>query len=351
MSSGASRKSPLPAGCLSLIIPGAGFVYLGGWWIPVGVGVFLMYVVVSIMGLGRLGSLGRFVESCGFYIAQVAGAVVATFTRNALISAHERIQAERARIQAEREQFEAAVRRGEEQYRGLVRIVDKASNLERKMLPIIDSPDKAQSHLAEAESFYKQHAYGLMYDSFTRAAQVLANATSNLDLIRNDYKRHMAWFRDVLPSVVSTPILSEKGLRIPSFPPPPEPPQDLGSRIANVEAKMKRIFMMAQTNVQCTQIWEQKKMQGILISGFSGLQEAVYNLRDALDYQCSQFRDFSVTVHCDLQAIQSEIEAANRDAELRSVRSEESATKRHAAQQSSMKDIKRGIDEMVDRSR
>ncbi len=119
--------------------------------------------------------------------------------------------------------------------------------------------------MRKAEVDFSESAFGPFWDSIEEAASLLAKTEKNSFRIRlniDEYKKLVVEFRSEPPSIPNSAKILNNGRRLIS--------------------KMKRLVRAAQRDFYFASIYEQRKTNQILITGFKNLKEAMEGLGTSL---------------------------------------------------------------------
>lgn len=126
--------------------------------------------------------------------------------------------------------------------------------------------DETDNALEQAEREFSEGAFAPFWDAVERAANLLAESNSGI----NEIARRSMYYGDAV-------------IKLDSVPPPFKVALDTLPDTTRVAAKMKAIVRKAQKDFQFATIYEQRKTNKLLISGFTNLAEAFTQMSDRLE--------------------------------------------------------------------
>lgn len=144
----------------------------------------------------------------------------------------------------------------------LTELYDSSLKIQAKLFDLLD---KAAKRLDVAEIEYKANAFAPFWDEVENGATCLGDFKEAAnDLSRNAVKYYQK--------------LEGKQHTFPDFPVQSQTIPD----VSPILERLHRIVRMGQTNFHFANIWEHCRTRQVMIAGFRTLNEAIYNLGDAL---------------------------------------------------------------------
>jgi len=125
--------------------------------------------------------------------------------------------------------------------------------------------------LLEAQQYFEQKFYSPFWDCIERIAIKFVqyhNELNNLKNLKNQYKQTLMFNKYNFPDY---------------------PPSSKLAPIDGLNDKFLAIVRTAQSNFEFASIWEHRKTNKILIGGFETLENAIYNVGDAIRVKLTKF--------------------------------------------------------------
>lgn len=157
----------------------------------------------------------------------------------------------------------------------------------------------AEELLDTAQRDFEESAFSPFWDAIERAVNKLGEAHSNLQLIETSARR----YQELIPTLDRSP---------PPFPVEPDSAKRLV--VANTTGeRLKEIVRQAQRNFQFATIYEQRKTNQILVSGFNNLGDAITGLGDHISASISAVGDRIDAVNQSVREMDYNLKEAHRD--------------------------------------
>lgn len=184
-----------------------------------------------------------------------------------------------------------------------------ARQTERDVATIAQVSNHIGELLEVAQSQFHAQAYGLMYESLASVAEYLDFLKQASQVIVENVEIYNGASRAYTGSV-REPL---RGVAIPSSGPLVQHSQEL--------------VMLAETTPTCTMIWEQKRTQRVIVEGFRGLSDAIYDLSYTVQSNMASLSDAIGSVNSSLaqsawessrslEGVRDALEANRRETEL-----------------------------------
>lgn len=161
-----------------------------------------------------------------------------------------------------------------------------------------------EAQLDQAEQDFKDGVFAPFWDSIELATKWLGRFDSNVGEISNNSKR----YTELVANYKSTP---------PRFPIVVESVQGLAASTVTAD-RMKAIVRKAQANPTFAMIYEQRRTNQLLISGFTNLAQALdgmgRRIAASIEGLQEQISDMSVILHSSLTSIGQQLQESNEAA-------------------------------------
>jgi hypothetical protein len=233
------------------------------------------------------------------FILALVGAGVWLFAKSAAAAERERQRRQRELAeQEERAERERRERRAkQESLQRDVQGICKSSLGAFGMIP--RSLMSAEELLDTAQKDFEESAFSPFWDAIERAVNKLGEAHSSLQLIESSARR----YQELVSALDGAP---------PPFPVEPDSAKRLV--VANTTGdRLKEIVRQGQRNFQFATIYEQRKTNQILVSGFNNLGDAIAGLGDHISASISAVSDRIDEVNRSVQQMDYSLQEAHRN--------------------------------------
>lgn len=225
------------------------------------VGLVIAFVLGIVIGL----TYGAFVDSDGadriiniIAWSLILGGMAIGFIAPIIEEVLRQRDEEAARIKREKKEQEAL----EQDRRSMALLLDSAQSRFTSLNSLIE---RAESHLDHAESELEERAFAPFWDHIEQCANKLGEFQEGASRTESDAK-----------------VYKERSSRLSiSIPPFALPDVQLADARATAR-RLSSIVRIAQKDFQFATIYEQRKTNQLLHSGFGTLAEAIYGLQDAI---------------------------------------------------------------------
>lgn len=156
----------------------------------------------------------------------------------------------------------------------------------------------AQKHLTQAKTDFSERAFSPFWDSIEKSLEMIGGYGECIQNI----SKHMSSYKKYALRYDGTP---------PSFPLTDESIESVKSTTTVVD-QFHAIVRLAQRDFQFASIYEQRKTNRILVSGFNTIAEAIHGIGDDIT---RTVRDFSTQTSALLGNIQNSIDTAHLQAQ------------------------------------